>query len=83
MELLQSKDYIKPFDGKAPVLEIWGLWSTSSLPLLPGPLWPRVVAPDTVLSMDQIEQTVWKQMADVKLWLLWPGKSQVESYQRL
>ena len=29
--------------------------STPSLPLLPGPLWPGVVAPDRVLSMDQIE----------------------------
>ena len=29
--------------------------STFSLPLLPGPLWSRVVAPDRVLSMDQIE----------------------------
>ena len=38
--------------------------------LLPGSLWPRVVAPDRVQSMDQIEQTVCKQMADVKLRLL-------------
>ena len=29
--------------------------STLSLPLLPGPLWPRVVAPDRILSMDHIE----------------------------
>ena len=29
--------------------------STSSLPSLPGPLWPEVVVPDRVLSMDQIE----------------------------
>ena len=29
---------------------------STSLPLLPGPLWPRVVAPDRVLSMSQIEQ---------------------------
>ena len=32
-----------------------GMQSTSLLPLLPGPLWPRVVAPDWVLSMGQIE----------------------------
>ena len=25
-------------DGEAPVLELWGMWSTSSLPLLSGPL---------------------------------------------
>ena len=29
--------------------------STPSLPSLPGPLWPRVVASDRVLSMGQIE----------------------------
>ena len=37
------------------MLQLWGMWSTSSLPLLPGPLWPGVVVPDKVLSMDQIE----------------------------
>ena len=31
------------------------MWSTPSLPTLPGPLWPGVVAPDRVLSMGQIE----------------------------
>ena len=46
---------IKPTDGEAPALEIWGMWITPPLQLLPGPLWPRVVAPDRVLSMDQIE----------------------------
>ena len=28
------------------MLELWGMRSTSSLPLLPRPLWPGVVAPD-------------------------------------
>ena len=28
------------------MLELWSMWSTPSLPLLPSPLWPRVVAPD-------------------------------------
>ena len=28
------------------VLELWGMRSTPSLPSLPGPLWPGVVAPD-------------------------------------
>ena len=32
-----------------------GMQSTPSLPLLPGLLWLRVVVPDRVLSMDQIE----------------------------
>ena len=51
-------------------LEIWGMWSTPLLPLLPSPLWPEVVAPDRVLSIGEIEQNVCKQMTDVKLWLL-------------
>ena len=37
----------KQSDGEVPaVLELWGIRSTSSLPLLPGPLWHGVVAPD-------------------------------------
>ena len=31
------------------------MWSTPSLPSLPDQLWPSEVAPDRVLSMDQIE----------------------------
>ena len=31
------------------------MWSTPSLPLLLGPVWPEVVAPDRVLSMGEIE----------------------------
>ena len=47
---------IKQSDGKALVrLELWGIWSTPSLPMLPGPLWPGVVASDRVLSVGQIE----------------------------
>ena len=46
---------IKQFDGKAPALELRRMWSTSSLPLLPGPLLPGVVAPNWILSMGQIE----------------------------
>ena len=42
----------KQSDGEAPVmLELWGMWSTPSLSLLPGPLWPRMVATDRALSM--------------------------------
>ena len=37
------------------MLELWGMWSTPSLPSLSGPLWPRVVAPDWAQSMGQIE----------------------------
>ena len=43
-------------DGEVPVmLELWGMRSTPLLPSLPGPLWPRVVVPDRVLSISQIE----------------------------
>ena len=33
------------------MLELWGMWSTPSLPLLSGTLWPGVVAPDRVLPL--------------------------------
>ena len=33
------------------MLELWGKRRNASLPSLPGPLWPRVIAPDRVLSM--------------------------------
>ena len=37
----------KQSDGEVPaMLELWGMRSTPSLPSLPGPLWPVVVAPD-------------------------------------
>ena len=46
----------KQSDGEAPViLSIWGMQSNPPLPLLPGSLWPRVVAPDRALPMGQIE----------------------------
>ena len=37
------------------MLELWGIWNTALLPSLPDPLWLRVVVPDRILSMDQIE----------------------------
>ena len=37
------------------MLELWGMWSIPSLPLLSGPLWPGVVAPNRVPSMGPIE----------------------------
>ena len=37
----------KQSDVEVPaVLDLWGMQSTPSLPLLPGPLWPGVIAPD-------------------------------------
>ena len=48
--------YMTLNNGEVPVmLEVWGMRSTPLLPLLPGPLWPGVVALDRVLSMGQIE----------------------------
>ena len=39
-------------DGEEPViLEIWGMWSTPSLPFLPGLILPGMLAPDRALSM--------------------------------
>ena len=37
------------------MLEIWGMRNAPSLPSLPGPLGPGVVASDRVVSMGQIE----------------------------
>ena len=46
----------KQSDGEVPViLELWEMRSTFSLPLLPGQLWPGVVAPDRILSIGQLE----------------------------
>ena len=37
----------KQSNGEVPaMLDLWGIRSTPSLPSLPGPLWPVVVAPD-------------------------------------
>ena len=60
----------KPSDGEAQALQIRAMQSIASLPLLPGPLCPGVVALDRVLFMHPIEQTECKQMTDVELWLL-------------
>ena len=54
-----SQHDIKPFDGEASALEIWWMWKTPLVSFLPGSLWPWVVVPDRVLSMDQIEQTMY------------------------
>ena len=43
--------------------------STPSSPSLPGPLWPRVVAPDRVLSVGQIELKCVLMLN----WIVWNG----------
>ena len=46
----------KQSNGEVPgMLKLWGMLSSSSLPSIPGQLWPGVVASDRVLSMSQIE----------------------------
>ena len=48
--------YTKQSDGEASVmLELWEMQCTILLPLLPGALWPAVVAPDRFLSVVQTE----------------------------
>ena len=42
-------------NGGASILELWGMWNNPSLTLLPGPLWPIVLIPIKVPSMDQTE----------------------------
>ena len=50
----------KQSDGEVPVmLGLWGIWSTPSLPLLPGPLRPGMVALDRALYMAEIELTAY------------------------
>ena len=47
-----AEGYDPPHDGEVPVmLELWGMRSTPSLPLLSGLLWPGVVVLDRALSM--------------------------------
>ena len=43
---------ILKIDGDVPViLGLWGMQSTPSLPLFPGPLWPGMVVPQRALSV--------------------------------
>ena len=43
-------------DGETPVmLELWVIRSTPSLPLLPGPLWRGVVAPESSYLLGETE----------------------------
>ena len=37
------------------MLEIGRMWSITSQPLFPDPIWPKVVAPDMIQFMDQIK----------------------------
>ena len=52
--------YIIQCDGHVPAFELLGMYNPS-LSSLPGPLWPRMVASDRVLSTGQIGQTMWNK----------------------
>ena len=57
-------------DVEAPDQELKRIWSTDILPLLPGPLWPRVFASDWVLFIGQIEEfdnRIVSKITDIKL----------------
>ena len=46
----------KQSDYEVPVMvKLWGMWSTPSLPSLPGPLWPGMITPERILYIGQIE----------------------------
>ena len=54
--LRKSSGYVtQPSNSEAPVLELMGVLRASSLPLLPNPLYPRVVVAVRVLSKGQLE----------------------------
>ena len=55
-------------DGEVPVLELSGMWSTLSLPLVPGSLWPSVISPDSVLFIGKKNCLTFKQCANK--WLI-------------
>ena len=50
------------------MLELGGMRSTPSLPSIPGPIWPRVVAPDKGFSMGQIKKLNSVLMLN---WIVW------------
>ena len=59
-------------------------WGIKSIPLMPSPpgqfwprvvKWPRVVESENVLDMGKIEQTMFKELIDVELWLLYRNTS--------
>ena len=54
-----------------PIQDLWGIWNTTSLVLVPGPLWSGAVVSRRVSSMDLMELlnhlTVWQQITDVQL----------------
>ena len=62
----------KQYDAEVPVMQqLWRMWSTYSLPSLPGPLLPGVVTSDRSLSIGQIELKCWTELLEIELfWYL-------------
>ena len=48
------------------MLELCEMRSIPLLPSLPGPLWPRMLAPDRILHLDQIELYTYVKMNCLK-----------------
>ena len=60
--------YMTSSDGEASTLELWGMWSTSLLPLVPSPLYLRMVIPVRLYGTKRINHlTVCKQKTDITL----------------
>ena len=75
----ESRGYeTKQSDSEVPVmLKLLGMGSTPSLPLLPDPLWPRVIVWDRILSMVQIDLNI----IIMQNWIVW--NRTVLTYQQL
>ena len=50
------------------MLEVWEMWSTLSLPLFPGSLWPGMVAPDRALSAEKQSVYPWCNGYRLRKW---------------
>ena len=81
----------KQSDGEVPMmLELCGIRSTSSLPMLPGLLWHRMVASDRALSMGYIELNcilmlnwiVWNRTVWIN-WISWKKFLTIKLYLHL
>ena len=62
------------------MLELWAMPSTTSLPLLQGPLWPRVIAPARFLSMGQIKTILMLNWIFKKIELFWQLTVRKQNY---
>ena len=61
----------KTSDDDASVLELWGIWNTPSLSLLPDSLWSRKAVPVKGLAMGQIKLFSENIRSEISLKLYW------------